>query len=226
MGANDRQRKVTVILAADAVGFSKMMGDDEERTLHNLDECRSIADTKVKELNGRIFGGAGDSIIAEFPSAVAAVNCASQIQDALAARNAGKPSDEQMWFRIGVNLGDVIVDQDNLYGDGVNISARLEAMADPGGVCVSGSVYDLVHSKVPLTFESLGFRKLKNISNPIQVYRVLVAPEPAGRISAVESEEPGYALGHELEVRRWTDLISLVAVLIIIGVAFWFYIVP
>lgn len=222
MGEPQRERKITVILAADVVGFSKMMGEDEEGTLHNLEECRAAAEKEITAQRGRVFGSAGDSIIAEFPSAVVAVNCASQIQSALAKRNAGKSSADQMLFRIGVHAGDVIVDGENLFGDGVNIAARLESIAEPGGVCISGSVYDMVRSKVSSEIEHLGPRKLKNISTPITIYRVLAAPAPVRR-AATANEQSKAPTGAELKARRWTDLISLVAILTIIGFAFSYY---
>jgi class 3 adenylate cyclase len=218
----DRERKITAIFAADVVGFSKMMGEDEEGTLHNLEECRSIAESEIRSQRGRVFGSAGDSIIAEFPSAVTAVKCASQIQTVLAERNAGKSSADRMLLRIGINVGDVIVDGENLYGDGVNIAARLEAMAEPGGICISGSVYDLVQSKVRVGIEPVGARNLKNIAKPVKVYRVLAASAPASYV-AMPNTELGLTSDEDPGVRRWMDLVSLLAILTIIGVAFWFY---
>ena len=136
------ERKLTTILAADVVGFSKLMGSDEAGTLESLKQCRAIIDSSIAEHHGRIFGSAGDSVVAEFSSPVLAVLCASAFQQRLAVRNAEGADKDRMEFRVGVNMGDVIVDGGNLYGDGVNVAARLEAIADPGGVCLSGKVFE------------------------------------------------------------------------------------
>ncbi len=150
------------------------MGADEEATLATLNAYREVIDRLVMDLHGRVFGSAGDSVIAEFASPVEAVRCAVEIQQEIEARNASLPEDRRMHFRIGVNLGDVMAEGDNLLGDGVNVAARLEGLAKAGGVCVSGTVFDHVRNKVGLKFENLGERQVKNIAEPLRVYRLVV----------------------------------------------------
>jgi len=166
------ERKLTTILAADVVGFSTMMGGDETGTLESLKACRAIIDSGIAEHHGRIFGSAGDSVVAEFASPVQAVFCASEFQERLAARNAAGAAKGRMEFRVGVNMGDVIVDGDNLFGDGVNVAARLEAIADPGGVCLSGKVYEEIKRKLDLTFVAGGAQRLKGIIDAVPVYHL------------------------------------------------------
>ncbi len=166
------ERRLAAILAADVVGYSRLMGADEEATLATLNTYREVIDRLVLDLHGRVFGSAGDSVIAEFASPVEAVRCSVEIQQEIEARNAYLPEDRRMHFRIGVNLGDVMAEGGNLFGDGVNVAARLEGLAKAGGVCVSGTVFDHVRNKVGLEFEDLGQRQVKNISEPLRVYRV------------------------------------------------------
>ena len=165
------KRRLTAILAADAVGYSRQMSENEERTLQVLAAQRAIIDRIIATHGGRIVGTAGDSVLAEFPSSVEAVRCAVEIQEGLETRNAGLPEPEQLVFRIGVNLGDVMVDGADILGDGVNVAARLEGIADPGGICISSSVYDQIAGKLNLGFVDIGEKALKNISRPIRVYR-------------------------------------------------------
>ena len=171
-------RKLAAILAADVVGYSRLMGADEEATLRTLNAYREVIDGLVANHRGRVFGGAGDSVIAEFASPVEAVRCAFEIQRDLEKRNAELPEDRKMRFRIGVNLGDVMVDGDDLLGDGVNVAARLEALAEPGGICVSGMIQQSVEAKVDLAFDDMGSQEVKNIARPVRVYRVVMAPDP------------------------------------------------
>ena len=166
------QRRLAAILAADVVGYSRLMGEDEEATLATLKSYRSAIDELIQTHDGRVFGGAGDSVIAEFASPVEAVRCATEIQLELEKRSAEVPDERRMRFRIGVNLGDVMVEGDNLYGDGVNVAARLEGIAEPGGIWVSGTVLDHVKGKVDLVFEDIGDHRVKNIAGPVRVYRV------------------------------------------------------
>ena len=158
-------RKLAAIFAADVEGYSRLMGQDEVGTLRRLTACRAVLDERIAAFRGRIFGSAGDSVIADFASAVDAVQCALAVQEALA-------TEEQMRFRIGVHVGDVIVQGDNLFGDGVNIAARLEALAAPGGICISGAVRDQIGTKLPLVLADLGEQRVKNIAQPIRAYRV------------------------------------------------------
>jgi adenylate cyclase len=166
------ERRLAAILAADVEGYSRLMGADEEATLATLNVYREIIDRLVVDLHGRVFGSAGDSVIAEFASPVEAVRCAVEIQQEIEVRNATLPEDRRMRFRIGVNLGDVMAEGNNLFGDGVNVAARLEGLAKAGGICVSGTVFDHVRNKVGAAFEDLGERQVKNIPEPIRVYRV------------------------------------------------------
>ena len=166
------QRKLAAILAADVVGFSRMMGENENRALRNLKACRSLTDKSIEAYQGRIFGSAGDSVIAEFASPVNAIVAAVEFQKNLLDRNNEVSPEDRMQFRVGLNLGDVIVEGDNLYGDGVNIAARLEATAEPGGICVSGKFYDEVRRKLDLSFVSAGAQEMKNIEEPVTIFMV------------------------------------------------------
>lgn len=169
---SDVQRKLTTILAADVVSFSKMMGNDEAATLAALKSCRAIIDGLIEEHHGRIFGSAGDSVIADFSSPVNAVICANEFQKNLADRNENVEDGKRMTFRVGVNMGDVIIDGDNLFGDGVNVAARLEAIARPGGICVSSKIHEEVRRKLDLLFVNGGSQQLKNIDEEINVYHL------------------------------------------------------
>src|SRR5918995_3701614 len=163
-------RKLAVILAADVAGYSRLMAADEEGTLAALNARRQVIDGLIAGHHGRIFTTAGDSVMAEFASAVEAVRCAAAIQEELARRNADLPQARRMLFRVGVNLGDVMVGGDNLFGDGINVAARLESAAEPGGICISGAVHDQIRNKVDLGFDDLGERSLKNIGYPVRVF--------------------------------------------------------
>ena len=166
------QRKLAAILAADVVGFSRMMGENENRALRNLKDCRSLTDKSIEAYHGRIFGSAGDSVIAEFASPVNTIVAAVAFQKSLQDRNNEVSPEDRMQFRVGLNLGDVIVEDDNLYGDGVNIAARLEATAEPGGICVSGKFHDEVRRKLDLGFVSMGAQEMKNIEEPVPTFMV------------------------------------------------------
>ncbi len=165
------ERRLAAILAADVVGYSRLMGADEEATLATLNAYREVIDRLVADHRGRVFGSAGDSVIAEFASPVEAVRCAVEIQQEIEARNANLPEDRRMRFRIGVNLGDVMAEGDNLFGDGVNVAARLEALCEGGGVTLSGNVYEQVQGKLDERFEDAGEHEVKNIARPIRVWR-------------------------------------------------------
>jgi adenylate cyclase len=166
----DVTRKLAVILAADVAGYSRLMAADEEGTLAALNARRQVLDELIARHHGRIFTTAGDSVMAEFASAVEAVRCAAAIQQEIERRNAELPEPRRMHFRVGVNLGDVMVGGHNLFGDGVNVAARLEALAAPGGICISGAVYDQIRNKVDLSFDDLGERSLKNIGHPVRAF--------------------------------------------------------
>ena len=167
------ERKLSTILASDVVGFSKMMAANEEYTLRDLSRRRQVIDGVVAEHDGKIFGSAGDSIIAEFASPVNAARCAVEMQSRMASLNEDVPEELRMLFRVGINLGDVMVTEDNLFGDAVNIAARLEAAAHPEGICVSQSVFDMISQKIMVSFEDAGRLELKNIKEPVQAYFVI-----------------------------------------------------
>jgi len=170
-------RKLAAILVADVVGFSRKMGEDENRTLRNLKACRVIIDDAIASNRGRIFGSAGDSVIAEFASPVDASSAAVEFQRNLRDRNAAVPPEDQMLFRVGLNLGDVIVEGDNLFGDGINVAARLEPLAEPGGILVSGKFHEEVRRKLDLGFVDKGSREMKNIEEPVPTFKVLLGHE-------------------------------------------------
>ena len=203
------RRKLAAILAADVVGFSKMMGENEDRTLRNLKVCRSLTDESVKTHHGRVFGSAGDSIIAEFGSPVDAIVAAVEFQKNLRDRNNEVDPEDQMQFRVGLNMGDVIIEGDNLYGDGVNVAARLESAAEPGGILVSGKFHDEVRRKLELGFESKGAQEMKNIEEPVHTFKVLLgqeaqadSPAPASPPSAVPSKSAAHTSGTHNEKPR------------------------
>ena len=167
------QRRLAAILAADVAGYSRLMGVDEEGTLSALKELRrELADPKIKEHRGRIVKTNGDGLLVEFASVVDAVRCAVEVQYEMAERNAGMPEEQRIQFRIGINLGDIIKDGRDIHGDGVNIAARLEALAEPGGICVNRVVRDQVRDKLDFAFEDAGEQRVKNIARPLRVYRI------------------------------------------------------
>jgi TolB-like protein/class 3 adenylate cyclase len=166
------ERRLAAILAADVAGYSRLMGLDEAGTARILREHRVVADALVAKHGGRIVKTTGDGILLEFPSVVNAVECAVAVQTVMAERNDGVPEDRRMLFRIGINLGDILIEGDDILGDGVNIAARLEGIAEPGGICVSSSAYDQVRGKVAVEFADLGERSLKNIARPVRAYAV------------------------------------------------------
>jgi adenylate cyclase len=169
-------RKLTAILSADAVGYSRLMGDDEAATVRTIRAYLEVMSTLIQHHRGRVVDTPGDNILAEFASVVDAVECALEVQAVLKSRNATLPDHRRMDFRIGINLGDVIAEGDRIYGDGVNIAARLEGMADPGGICISGTVYEHIRNKMTLWDEYLGKHAVKNIHGDVEVYRLLLDP--------------------------------------------------
>jgi adenylate cyclase len=173
------ERKLTTILSADVVGYSQLMGQDEGGTLATLKTHREVMRGLIGDHRGRVVNTAGDSVLAEFASVVNAVECAVKVQREIAERNAALPDGRAMWLRIGINLGDVMVDGDDLFGDGVNVAARLQALADPGGVLISGTVFDHVKDKLTLGFDYLGPQSVKNIAAQVPIYRVLLQPGAA-----------------------------------------------
>jgi adenylate cyclase len=174
------KRRLAAILAADVVGYSRLMGQDEAGTLAALKALRAeVIDTKIAEHTGRVFKSTGDGLLAGFPSVVNAVACAIEIQRGMTHRSINEPDEKAIRLRIGINLGDIIIDGDDMFGDGVNVAARLEGLAEPGGICVSQGVYDHVRDKLDITYEDAGEQQLKNIARPMRVYRVQLQQTPA-----------------------------------------------
>src|ERR1700720_590542 len=164
-------RRLAAILAADVAGYSRLMGGDEEGTHERLkSHRREFVDPKISEHSGRIVKTTGDGMLVEFPSVVDAVRCAAELQRAMIDREAGMPEDCRIRFRVGINLGDVIVEGGDIFGDGVNVAARLEALSDPGGICISRMVRDQIRDKLTYAFEDLGEQSVKNIARPVRVY--------------------------------------------------------
>jgi adenylate cyclase len=180
MPKQDVNRKLAAILSADVKGYSRLMEDDEEATIHTLTAYREVMTTLIGQHRGRVVDSPGDNVLAEFASVVDAAKGAVEVQKELQIRNAELPPDRKMEFRIGINLGDVLVEGDRLYGDGVNIAARIEGLAEGGGICISGTVYDQIENKLSLGYEYLGEQTVKNITRPIKVYAVRA--EPGGSV--------------------------------------------
>jgi adenylate cyclase len=214
--ANERvERRLTAILAADVAGYSRLMGADEEGTLARLKaHRRELTDPKIAEHRGRIVKTTGDGLLAEFASVVDAVRCAVEIQDEMSKRNADVPPERRIEFRVGINLGDIIIDESDIFGDGVNVAARLEALAEPGGICVSRMVRDQVRDKLASSFEDMGEQQVKNIARPVRAYRV-VTDAALGLAAA--------APGRRRQVPRWVVAAGIAG--LILGasgaVAFW-----
>ena len=175
MEPQDTERRLAAILAADVAGYTRLMNADEDATMAAWWSARKeVIDPCISEHGGRIVKHTGDGFLAEFGTVLNAVQCAVAMQTEQAIRNADVPPDRRMDFRMGINLGDIVVDSEDIYGDGVNIAARIESLAAPGGISISGSVYDQVRKKVDLTFEDMGEQAVKNISDPIHVYAILL----------------------------------------------------
>lgn len=199
------KRRLTSILCADVRGYSRLMENNETRTIGTLRQYRAAMDALVERHDGRTINTWGDAVIAEFSSVVEAVQCAIEVQRELAARNRELPEAEQMWFRIGINLGDVMVENDDLYGEGVNIAARLQELAEPGGILVSGPVYDMVRNKLSVGFENLGQQPVKNVTEPVTSYRILLDGDarPAPTTAATQPAASAPAQPHGAAARLW-----------------------
>ena len=210
------ERKLTALLSADVKGYSRLMGEDEEATICTLTAYRTVMSTLIQQHRGRVVDAPGDNLLAEFASVVAAVRCAVEIQQSLHAKNAGLPDRRKMEFRIGINLGDVVVEGERIYGDGVNIAARIESLAEPGGICISGTVYEQIENKLALTYEYLGEQTVKNIAKPVRVWRVVMDEAAAvlakhavprsfdsaqDRPTQREGEQPPITLGPAVSLR-------------------------
>ena len=205
------ERKLTAILSADVEGYSRLMGEDEEATIRTLTFYRELMTPAIKGHRGRVVDSPGDNLLAEFGSVVDAVQCAAIIQTTLRMENANLPQNRRMEFRMGINLGDVVVDGERIYGDGVNIAARMEGLAEGGGICVSGIVFDQIKGKVSVNFEDLGPQQVKNIAEPIRAYRAVLG---SGTVSAepqkkVEAPRQDLREGSDRYDRLTTRLIPL-----------------
>ena len=221
VAAEGVKRKVTAILSADVKGYSRLMEEDEAKTVQTIKARRELMTSFIEQHRGRVVDSPGDNLLAEFASVVEAVDCAVKIQEELKAKNAELPENRRMEFRIGVHLGDIIEDEERIYGDGVNIAARIEGMAEAGGICISRTAYDSVKNKLNLGFEYLGEHTVKNISEPVQVYRVLTDPEAVGSIIYKHRrDDPRH--------KRRSTIIALLILIVGIGVfATWnFYLRP
>jgi adenylate cyclase len=190
MPTDQLKRKLAAILCADVKGYSRLMGEDEEWTNRTLNAYKEVMGSLIQQHQGRVVDTAGDSVLAEFGSVVDAVQCAVEIQQVLKAKNAVLPETRKMDFRIGINVGDVIEEGDSIYGDGVNIAARLEGLADAGGICISESAYQQIENKIPLRYDYLGEHEVKNIAKPVRVYRARIEPETTPS-PVPEEKKPG-----------------------------------
>jgi len=216
------QRRLAAIVSADVAGYSRLMGQDESGTLAALKaHRREVIDPKIAEYGGRIVKTTGDGLLLEFPSVVEAVRCAVDVERGMAQRNADVPAERRIEFRIGINVGDIILDGDDIYGDGVNVAARLQALAEPGHICVSKVVRDQVLDKLSFGFEALGAQQVKNIARPVEVYRILDAPPAAtGRPQQVVGGEGIFSRITRGTGWRW--LAGAAAVLIVAGISVWY----
>jgi adenylate cyclase len=206
------KRKLAAILSTDVVGYSRLMEDDEEATIRSINAYRKSISTLVEQHRGRVVDTTGDNLMAEFSSVVDAVQCAVEIQKEISERNADLPENRRMLFRIGVNLGDIVEEDDKIYGDGVNIAARLESLAEAGGICISRTAYGQVKNKLNLGYEYLGEHSVKNISEPVHVYKVLMDADAAGKV-----------IGEKHQEKRRMTLAAVIALIIGLGgLAGWY----
>jgi len=209
MGGRSIERRLAAILSADVEGYSRLMGDDEVATVRAITEYRAVVASTVTGHGGRVVDAPGDNVLAEFGSVVDAVQCAVDVQRELQSRNAALPAARRMRFRVGINLGDVIIEGERLYGDGVNIAARLESLAEGGGICLSGTAYDQIEGKLPYSYEFKGEHTVKNIARPVRVYRVRLDPSVAGPSRRATS------------TRLVKAVAASVAALLLLGAAGW-----
>ncbi len=209
MTAQEVKRKLVAILSADVKGYSRLMGEDEEGTIRILNTYKEVMSNLIQQQRGRVVDAAGDNVLAEFGSVVDAVRCGVDIQKELKTRNAELSENRRMEFRIGVNLGDVVEDGEQILGDGVNIAARLESLSEAGGICISGTAFDHVKNKLTLGYKYLGEQTVKNIVEPVRVYRVLMEPEAAGKVIGEKKAKP----------RQWQKTALIVVVILIVVAA-------
>jgi adenylate cyclase len=213
MAEERAKRKLSAILSADVKGYSRLMGQDEAGTVIRIKEYRALMTDFIQRYRGRVVDSPGDNILAEFASVVDATECAVKIQEDLKTRNAELSESHRMEFRIGINLGDVIEDGERIYGDGVNIAARIESLAEAGGICISGTSYDQVKNKLNLGYKNLGEHSVKNIAEPVRVYRVLTEFEAAGKV-----------IGEKRKSRKWIALAAAIVLIVAVGgIAGWYF---
>jgi len=206
------KRKLTAILSADVAGYSRLMGEDESATVKTLETYKQIMFSLIKQHRGRVIDSPGDNLLAEFVSVVDAVQCGVAVQKEIQTRNLDLPENRRMQFRIGINLGDVIDEGERIYGDGVNIAARLEALADPGGICLSKTAFDHIEAKLPLGYHYIGEQKIKNITKPVKAYKVLMEQGAAGKV-----------IGEKRKEKRRMALAAIIVLLIGFGgLAGWY----
>jgi len=208
MAPEEFKRKLTAILSADVQGYSRLMGEDEDATIRTLTAYRELMSTLIQKHRGRVVDSPGDNLLAEFLSVVDAVRCAVEVQEELRVRNAELPEERKMEFRIGINLGDVVEEGERIYGDGINIAARVEGLAEGGGICISGTVYDNIKNKLSLSYEALGEHTVKNIKEPVRVYRMRIGPE---------APPPPVVKEKKTRPRRWQK--AALAAVVVLGVA-------
>ncbi|MGD2125520.1 MAG: tetratricopeptide repeat protein [Desulfobacteraceae bacterium] len=214
MTEEQAKRKLTAILSADVKAYSRLMADDEEATVRTINVYREVVTRLINEHRGRVVDAKGDNVLAEFSSVVDALRCAVEIQEELGKRNDELPENRRMEFRIGINLGDVIEEKETIYGDGVNIAARLEALADGRGVCISGTAFDQIGKKLPIGYEYLGEQTVKNIEKPVRAYKVLMEPEYVGKVIGEERPKPKHW--------RWAAIGGVVALVVVAAaLAIW-----
>jgi TolB-like protein/class 3 adenylate cyclase/Flp pilus assembly protein TadD len=214
MTTQEVKRKLTAILSADVKGYSRLMGEDEKGTVRILNAYKEVMTELIQHRHGRVVDAPGDNVLAEFASVVDAVECAVEIQKELKTRNAELPENRKMEFRIGVNLGDVIEDGEQILGDGVNIAARLESLSGAGGICISGTAFDQVRNKLELGYDYLGEQSVKNIALPIRVYKVLMEPEAAGKVI-------GEKKAKSRQWQRATIGLVVAVIVVVAAVAIW-----
>jgi adenylate cyclase len=219
MTTQEVKRKLAAILSADVKGYSRLMGADEEGTIRTLNAYKEVLTGFIQKHQGRVVGTAGDSMLAEFASVVDAVRCAVEVQKELKVKNSDLPENRRMEFRIGVNLGDVIEDGEQILGDGVNIAARLESLSDAGGICISGTAFDHVRNKLDLGYEYLGEQTVKNIALPVRVYKVLIEPEAAGKVIGEKKAKP-----RQLQMATMGLVISVIVV--VAAIIIWKFYTP
>lgn len=212
------RRKIAAILVAHIADYGRLVADDEEETLRRMASCRTTIDDFIAIAGGRIFNTAGDALLAEFPSAVEAVRCAIDTQESLRTRNLAYPASRQMSYRIGIGIGDVVERGGDLLGDGVNIAARLEGLAEPGGICISRAVHEQVTGKLSATFIDIGARKVKNIPAPVHAF-VVVTWDDGSRYGA---PQPTAAPANARPRKRWLSPVALIGALVLCTAAFAF----